>query len=400
MEICSNVNTVEISKSLKAKGGKSTPVLEENYSITNLKGKLFVYFKIFVDNININCPEKGIRCSINKIKKTFCLSTVPSYLTFNLTYPVGCQTHLSRLKSFILIPKIFELSSVFSYPGKNNKFYEFTGAICENSNKYYTCFFKDNETNVWLHFKDEIVTRLEDRNALISFCIKNGDTPILVFFAEQDKYVSAGDKELSQEEIERLERYCRNLDSLHVINENRFRPLEDVTKPDTSCISEGLINANENKYKKNTHSTGDNNTEKNNDTSSTTTLSHQNSSSLKRYDCVYCGCKNRIEDYICVKCRKNNEQQVNEIRRKNSDDKTKTAAFNNGPIAQPSSLHRSSSKGNIKIEEKSNSLRNQPETQSSMVRSNTSKISKSSKIESNSRISHVENEGNLSIHIK
>ena len=377
LDISQNLNfaPTELSKTFRNKAhnsnnnaySQSTTLTEGSISISDLKGKLFLYFKTLISQIKINCPEKGTRCQINKTDKTFYLSNIPTYLSFNLTLTGSVtmgKNFVDILKTFILIPKFFELGHIFNYgenKGNTGKyFYELLGGVCIGSNKNYTSFYKNSLSQEWLHFDDEKVVRFQQFSELISNCLKYSEMPILLFYQLNEKF-NDRDKDLTTEEINNLERFCRNLENLNIIVQNQFRPIEDIIKyvgtEEGGEMPLSPINNNSNiggpkgvnKFKRgektastiSNNNTGDNSstTNNNNPNKSNSTISNSRQNSNSYYECFFCGYKNKIEDNIshCSKCLKNNERMIEEVKRKNlrSSDEHKSMA-------------KSSSKSNIR----------------------------------------------------
>lgn len=87
--LTNNVNLIEMSKSFKIKSintknnnGNNNFANELNQisSINNLsdiKGKLFLYYKLLFNQLKIDCPEKGSSCEINKTNRAFFLLIFP-----------------------------------------------------------------------------------------------------------------------------------------------------------------------------------------------------------------------------------------------------------------------------------------------------------------------------------
>ena len=315
-ELSNNMNLIEMSKSFKLKSGKFSEINKnEVLSISDLKGKLFLYYKLLLNVIKVECPAKGIRCEVNRTSKSFFLSNFPSYLTFSLQkYNSSCfYTVTEILKTFILIPKIFDLGTLFNHSSKQKIFFEFLGAILLKPGKTYSCFFKNRDINMWLHYDDEKITTYSSWFELLSECIKNCEFPILIFFQIQEKF--SEEKDLTPEELQLLERHARNADNLQNIIVNRFRSNEDIIK------FENLKNNSQQ------HSS------KGSETSVTSkNLSNNNSNSrleqVTEYSCIGCLSKNRIECPVCLKCNKNNEAQIEDLLKKRGMNYINIANFN------------------------------------------------------------------------
>jgi hypothetical protein len=337
-----------MSKSFRLKSGKFAQVgSTELANISDLKGKLFLYFKMLLNHLKVDCPAKGIRCEINRTTKNLYLNNLPTYLTFALQMKIkNIQTDQSNqsnqyshfnsvsttlsvtetLKTFILIPKLFDLSTIFDHSSKQKVFYEFFGAICIKPGKTYTCFMKNMEGTTpsnssdrlytWTHYDDEKLTSFSNWFELISFCLKNLEFPLMIFYQIQEKYTDT-EKELSLDELQTLERYARNADSLQNILQNRFRSDEDIINYDydLNLINENNENNLRHHLKRQKHNSKYS-------TSISTSKPNSNNNSNSRieqpteYICLKCQSKNRIENQICSMCSKNNEDVIEDLLKK------------------------------------------------------------------------------------
>ncbi len=331
-EMSNNMNLVEMSKSFKLKTGKFSEVgSTEMSSISDLKGKLFSHFKMLLNQVKVECPAKGIRCEVNKTTKSFYLAKIPSYLAFNLQKNIGLNNNNNSginsnntplvteiLKTFILIPHIFELGTIFDHSSKQKVFFEFYGAILLKPSKTYSCFFKSSNNNNsdnedWVHYDDHNITHSSWFD-LISLCLKSCEVPVLLFYQIQDKYASSLEKEITIEEIQILERYVRTADNLANILANRFRSNEEVIKFD-NIRSSRVSESSQQKLKINNSSNNISNVSKGASTGNNSTSSSRNGA-LTEYSCSSCFTKNRIECPICYKCNKNNESVIEDLLKK------------------------------------------------------------------------------------
>jgi hypothetical protein len=306
-DLSNNMNLIEMSKSFKLKSGKISEVgSNEITSLVDLKGKLFLYFKLLLNYVKVECPAKGIRCEVNKTYKSFFLSNSPSYLSFSLQNQTHINTSVMEiLKTFILIPKIFDLGTLFDHSSKQKIFFEFFGAILLKPGKSYTCFFKNKEMNKWIHYDDEKISSYSSWFELLSSCLKNSESPILLFYQKQEKFTE--EKDIGLEEILLLEKHARNADNLSNTILNRFRSNEEIIKFESF---RGL------------QPTG-----KNSDTSA----KHNSNSRIDQvteYSCIECFSKNRIECPVCLKCSKNNEAQIEDLLKKRGMNYINIANFN------------------------------------------------------------------------
>lgn len=342
-ELSNNINLVEMSKSFKLKSGKFSEVgSTEMSTISDLKGKLFLYFKMLLNSIKVDCPGKGIRCEVNKTNKNFYLNNFPTYLNFNLQR-VGAGGSFNGvaqvlsifeiLKTFVLIPKIFDLGTLFDHSSKQKVFFEFFGAILLKPGKTYSCFFKNthntNTSNsnindyLYIHYDDDKITNFSSQFDLISYCMKNSEVPILLFYQIQEKY-NDSEKDISLDELQILERYARNADNLNYIISNRFRSNEDIIRfekvDSTNSNSQGLYTRNPS----NASTLPLNQSSKNSSSISTSKPSSTNNSNSRidpvtEYACINCYSKNRIECPVCLKCNKNNEAAIEDLLKKRNN---------------------------------------------------------------------------------
>lgn len=359
--IAKTTNLIEMSKSFKLKSGK---ISDDLIALSDLKEKLFLYYKQLINSIRSNCPDS--RCSTNVTSKTFFLKNSPVYLMFNLSSDKNItKTSMEILKSFILIPRLFELSSLFEHSQKNKVFYEFVGLLgIKNGNNTFVTLFKQNESNHyrhWVYYEDESILHLTSYYEMISFCLKNSIVPFaLTYKAIEDKY-SDNDANISFEEMGNLERYATSLDNFCVTN-NRFRPPDETLK-ETQSVTNSLNENDSNqlvskKFKRHTsmnssakgsqpsnqdmqspemrYSEIDNQniehmpiskpsseqysavvTQNNHATNNSNQhqLGKNHNYSLQQqssgYSCSNCKSKNRIENMHCLNCGKENERQVN-----------------------------------------------------------------------------------------
>lgn len=315
-------------------------------NLSDLKGKLFLYFKMLFSQLKTDCPEKGPNCEINKTHRAFFLANIPYNLNFSLVNPKKygkILSHIEILKTFILIPKILDLSVLFDYSSKQKVFYEFLGAFLIKPSKSYSCFFRQNnadDTFSWIYYDCGKVASILEHNPnlsfnnwfdLISHCLANGEYPIMLFYQIQQKYID-NEKEITNEEIHLLERYAKSADNFNAIVLYKFRPTEDIIKSEDLSVrsSMNLNNNNPNLEAKVNQSKGSSSIA----TSRNTSNNNSNSRidlATGEYNCIYCFSKNRIENNICFKCNKNNEAVIEDIMKKrhlNSNNYINIANFN------------------------------------------------------------------------
>lgn len=339
-ELSSNINLIEMSKSFKLKTGKLSQVgSTEMANVSDLKGKLFLYFKMLLSHLKSDCPAKGIRCELNNTTKNLYLNNLPNYLTFCLQTKQSknlinenidmqnMSSSASRsvtdtLKTLILIPKLFDLSTLFEHSSRQKVFFEFYGGICLKPGQTYTCFFKSTEipstsleSVIWSHYDDENVTSFTSWFDLISHFLKNLEFPLILFYQIQEKY-SDSEKDLTMEELQALERYARSADNSANIFQNPFRPKEDVINFDNDL---NFLNENNENLR---HLMKRQKQSSKNSTSISTSKPNSNNNSNSRieqpteYICSKCLAKNRIENQICFICNRNNEDVIEDLLRK------------------------------------------------------------------------------------
>ena len=111
--------------------------------------------------------------------------------------------------SFITLSKILGLY-------RNKVFYEFHGAICSTNYKSYTCYFSqiNKDQKEWIFYEDEDVIYYKGYIDLISNLVKTQQNPIFLIYQIQESFTTDFDKEFTTEEISRLEKLAKNVDSI------------------------------------------------------------------------------------------------------------------------------------------------------------------------------------------
>ena len=356
--LTNNTNLVEMSKSFKLKSftnknsnstnnnnpfgiGADLSTISTGNNLLDSKGKLFIYFKILFNQLKTECPEKGHSCEINKTHRAFFLANIPFNLNFSLVSPTKYNknlTHMEILKTFILIPKILDLSIMFDYSSKQKVFYEFFGCFLIKPTKTYSCCFRQNnkdESFSWIYYDcGKIVSQNNNQNShysfsnwsdLISFLLANGEYPIMLFYQIQQKY-QVDDKEMTNEEILTLERYAKSADNFNNIVVNKFRTSEDIIRSEPSSSSSSL-NYNSGNDQKNLNAnkvlpinlnnkSRDKSPSNTNNNNSRLEMNTTNNNLSGEYKCILCFAKNRIEDIFCFKCNQNNEAVIEDIIKK------------------------------------------------------------------------------------
>ena len=302
-----------------------------NSNISESYGKLFMYYKCLLSQLKSNCPVNGNRCKINNTHKRLVLNNTPMYLVFALTRSNVINNNDSNsnrslftsvydnLKSLILIPHSFHIESLFEVNSNNTlkmKRFELLGIVLIRNTKSYTCAFKKAFTNsssgnvnvMWIYYEDDNVIGFHTWFEFIAFCLKSGDTPLMLFYQLEDESKinnnnsnNNGVYSLNKNELYLLERYAHNADNVSKIFMNKLRINEDV-----------IMNAQYgNKV---------------------------NNESLKKggerpclkgeFICYCCQCKNSVDNVICRKCGTNNTDVVKEILHTRHSD-AKYAFYNN-----------------------------------------------------------------------
>ena len=120
--------------------------------------------------------------------------------------------------------------------------------------------------------------------------IKKQEMPMFLIFQKQENYDEVN-LNLLHDDILKLERYARYIDSIPQIMINKFRPYEDISKIDTISVFENMSPTQEhNKFKR-----------------------VSKADQIESYNCSICNYKNKIDNIICVKCNKNNEIVINKL---------------------------------------------------------------------------------------
>ena len=115
-ESSENPQSIEFGKRIKLKSGK---LGTENGSLTDFKGKLFISLNNHLNQVKLDCPNG--KCTYNQTHKTYTLSNLPTYFMVNLQNKnIFNNSALDVLKSLILIPGLFDISTIFEY--RNEKY--------------------------------------------------------------------------------------------------------------------------------------------------------------------------------------------------------------------------------------------------------------------------------------
>ena len=224
-----NTNTtsdflVDMNKTFKLNRANS------NNHLNKLYGKLLVLHLSTLKNNN----KLLVRCNncknpIENSSICFSINKVPAYLTFSLQFnPNSINLH-DTLTMLILIPKIFELNSLFETNTITEKqFYNLTGVIFISPCKVFSIAIKSEGDSQWKYYtngiNDNIIYCQHWANVL-EITLKRGDVPILITYKNQQKILD--DDELNVNEIDQLERYTINAEN-PVIKDNSLRVKENL----------------------------------------------------------------------------------------------------------------------------------------------------------------------------
>jgi hypothetical protein len=110
LEISDSSNLVEFNKKIKIKGKMQN---NEANGICDLKGKLFFCLKNLILQNRIECNK----CNGSDTKRFFVISSFPKYFLVNLNLPnnSSCLSSMDILKTYLMIPGLFDSSSLFEY---------------------------------------------------------------------------------------------------------------------------------------------------------------------------------------------------------------------------------------------------------------------------------------------
>lgn len=185
------------------------------------------------------------------------------------------------------------------------------GGICSTNYKSYSCFFnqRNKDINDWVFFEDQNILYFKEYSDLLKLLVKLQHMPILIIYKIIERGSDTSNlKELTQEQILRLERLAISLDNYNTNNKsNRFRPNDDTIRYDNLPSDERSSN-----FKRNNLGANQNSSTNNSSIASETS----------EYTCVICAQRNKVENKICIKCNKNNESHIKDIllfKRKSSE---------------------------------------------------------------------------------
>ena len=275
-------------------------------SLTNMNQMLFNYYQKLIYNIKIkgSCPKYGKNCQLNKVHKKYVLKRCPSYLIFNLENDLFKNNELffslgNILKNFVLIPHMLNINTLFNLKKKNDKiYYELIGIIFLKISKIYSCIFKSKD--IFYYYEDNIFLCFDNYYDIILFSLKNGNIPIAIFYQNIDLNLDQKniDKnsisfntnyELTADQINKLEKYVKNINNLSQNMKNKIRTDENILS-DFNINYEILTPKNP--------SFSDNYTSSRYSNS----VNSYNSYQKNEYICNHCERINKIENNICMFC--------------------------------------------------------------------------------------------------
>lgn len=224
LNLTKTTNVIEMSRSFKLKSGK---ILNEIISLSDIKEKLFSYYKEYSENIPSSCSKK---CGGIVIKKRLFITNIPIYIMFNFILLENKEISASELlRTLILIPRLFELSSLFENKSKQRIFYEYVGGVARKGTTYVS-YYKVSDSSghkIWVYYEDENVVTIGSYNELVSYFLKNQIWPMgILYTIVENKYFDAD--EISLEDMKILEKYVNEVDLFRICSINSIRPSEDV----------------------------------------------------------------------------------------------------------------------------------------------------------------------------
>ena len=295
-------------------------------NLNEINQKLFAYYKHMMSkaNINIDCPKFGNLCKFNKVHYKYILKNTPSYLIFNLENDYFKNNLLffplnKVLKSFILIPHILNINSIFDSFNNNQNYYELIGIIFLKVSKVYTCMFKQNE--IFNYYEDNVFINFNNYYDIILFCMKNGLIPVSLFYQNIDVNIGKNyldgnsihhdiNFELNKEQIMKLEKYVKNTDGLNKNLKNKIRTNENIIS-DNYTIN----------YKYGIHSYKNNNnlslSDNYNSSRYSGSVNSYSSFQKNEYICNHCERINKIENKKCFFCGYDNNTLLKNINARN-----------------------------------------------------------------------------------
>ena len=301
-------------------------------NLTNMNQMLFKYYQKLIYNIKVkgDCPKYGKNCQFNKVHKKYVLKSCPSYLLFNLENELFKNNELffslnNILKTFVLIPHILNINTLFDLKKKTDKiYYELIGIIFLKISKIYSCLFKSK--NIFYYYKDNTFLCFDNYYDIILFSLKTGCIPISIFYQNIDLNLEQNniDKnsisyntnyELTTGQINKLEKYVKNVNNLNQNLKNKIRTNENILSDFN--INYEIITPKNPSFSDNYTSSRYSNSVKS-----------FNSYQKNEYLCSHCERINKIENHICFFCGFDNKEFIKNMNNNNNFN-NKTTSNNN-----------------------------------------------------------------------
>ena len=294
--------------------------------LKDMNQMLFIYYQLLIQNVKIkgDCPIYGKNCQFNKVHKKYILKKSPSYLIFNLEIDFFKNKELfyslnNILKTFVLIPHIFNINTLFNTKQNNgNTKYELIGILFLKISKIYSCIFKSKDNEIFYYYEDNNFTSFNNYYDIILFSIKNGNIPIALIYQKIINNIKFNiNYELTEEKINKLEKYVKNTNNLNQNLKNKIRTRENIIA-DNYGINYSINNNNNASYSENYTSSRYSNS-----------IKSYNSFQKNEYLCNHCERINKIENVICFFCGFDNSNLINNNNNKNiPNNKTKKLKSN------------------------------------------------------------------------
>ena len=294
--------------------------------LKDMNQMLFIYYQLLIQNVKIkgDCPIYGKNCQFNKVHKKYILKKSPSYLIFNLEIDFFKNKELfyslnNILKTFVLIPHIFNINTLFNTKQNNgNTKYELIGILFLKISKIYSCIFKSKDNEIFYYYEDNNFTSFNNYYDIILFSIKNGNIPIALIYQKIINNIKFNiNYELTEEKINKLEKYVKNANNLNQNLKNKIRTRENIIA-DNYGINYSINNNNNASYSENYTSSRYSNS-----------IKSYNSFQKNEYICNNCERINKIENVICFFCGFDNSNIINNNNNKNiPNNKTKKLKSN------------------------------------------------------------------------
>lgn len=208
---------------------KSGKMSNDLVTLSDLKEKLFLYFRMAMNQSDNKCQNS--RCTVNLTNKHFFISNVPMYIVTSL-FPYSSTSISDLLKIFLLIPRLFELSSLFENNRKTKVFYELSSGVLVRSNHLFLSFSKVENSievgKIWQIQDNRENILFSNYYDFVSYSISNRLSPVMLVFSKiENKYID-NDREITNEEIEFLESYTLSVEDYEPKLNSRLRPVDEL----------------------------------------------------------------------------------------------------------------------------------------------------------------------------